>query len=169
MTGAETVSGAVARSRVEIDPAAMRAVADTVEAAYPGEGCGLLLGRIVDGAAVIERAAASVNLAPDPLRAFEIDPGLRLRSQREARAGGLAVIGLYHGHPDMAASPSAADLAGAWEAGLVWMILRVEDGQMIEARCWQLAADGSCFVERPWSVGRGRAVAYGPPRAVEPG
>lgn len=154
--------------RVTIRPAAMRAAVDTVEAAYPAEGCGLLLGHVrADGIEVTE-AVASINLAPDPRRAFEIDPALRLRLQRRSREGGARVIGLYHGHPDMAASPSAADLAGAWEAGLIWMILRVEDGQMIEARCWRLAADGSCFTEGVLRVGEDRPVAYGPPRPVEP-
>ncbi|HAE51503.1 MAG: peptidase [Tistrella sp.] len=155
--------------RVMIRPAAMRAAVDTVEAAYPAEGCGLLLGHArADGIEVTE-TVASINLAPDPRRAFEIDPALRLRLQRRSREDGTApVIGLYHGHPDMAAAPSAADLAGAWEAGLIWVIFRVEDGQMIEARCWQLAADGSCFTEGLLRVGEGRPAAYGPPRPVEP-
>lgn len=155
--------------RVTIRPAAMRAAVDTIEAAYPAEGCGLLLGHArADGIEVTE-TVASINLAPDPRRAFEIDPALRLRLQRRSREDGTApVIGLYHGHPDMAAAPSAADLAGAWEAGLIWVIFRVEDGQMIEARCWQLAADGSCFTEGLLRVGEGRPAAYGPPRPVEP-
>lgn len=155
--------------RVTIRPAAMRAAVDTVEAAYPAEGCGLLLGHArADGIEVVE-TVASINLAPDPRRAFEIDPALRLRLQRRSREDGTPpVIGLYHGHPDMAASPSAADLAGAWETGLIWVIFRVEDGQMIEARSWQLAADGSCFTEGLLRVGEGRPAAYGPPRPVEP-
>lgn len=155
--------------RVTIRPAAMRAAVDTVEAAYPAEGCGLLLGHARGDGIEVTETVASINLAPDPRRAFEIDPALRLRLQRRSREDGTApVIGLYHGHPDMAAAPSAADLAGAWEAGLIWVIFRVEDGQMIEARCWQLAADGSCFTEGLLRVGEGRPAAYGPPRPVEP-
>jgi proteasome lid subunit RPN8/RPN11 len=155
--------------RVTIRPTAMRAAADTVEAAYPAEGCGLLLGHVRAALIEVVEAVASINVAPDPRRSFEIDPALRLRLQRRSREDGAApVIGLYHGHPDMAASPSAADLAGAWEAGLIWMILRVEDGQMIEARCWRLAADGSCFTECLLGVGEARPAAYGPPRPVEP-
>jgi proteasome lid subunit RPN8/RPN11 len=117
--------------------AAMRRLADT---ARPREACALLLGRGSRVAAL----APSRNLAERD-DAFEIDAALHLRLQRAARSGGPAVIGVWHSHPQSPARPSARDLAGAWDATLLWLItgsdgtrvFRIEAG---EARELTLAA-----------------------------
>lgn len=88
-------------------------------AEYPREACGLLLGT-PGHVAVAERTR---NIAPDPERGFEIDPAALLGAQRAARAGGPALIGWYHAHPNGLAEPSATDAARAREEGRWWLIV----------------------------------------------
>lgn len=87
--------------------------------AEPGEVCGLLLG----GGGRIEAIMPAPNVAPDPAGHFELDPAVLLAAHRQARTGGLAVIGHYHSHPSGIAAPSATDLACATPDGSLWLIV----------------------------------------------
>jgi len=89
--------------------------------AAPAECCGLLLG---DDVVRVVRAAR--NVAADPLRHFEIDPVVLLAAHREARTGGLRVLGYYHSHPNGHPAPSAVDCEHASGDRRVWAI--VADG-----------------------------------------
>ena len=89
-------------------------------AAAPAECCGLLLGR---GGRITEVRPAA-NIAPDPLRHFEIDPAALFAAHRAARApGGLELLGYYHSHPDGHPLPSATDCAHASGDGRLWAII----------------------------------------------
>jgi len=96
------------------------------KAAGKSEICGLLLGR--EGR--IEAAAPVPNVAPDPRRAFLLDPATHLRVSREARQGGTRIIGCYHSHPGGDPRPSALDAAHAAEQGFHWLIL-ADDGETL--------------------------------------
>ncbi|WP_310533986.1 M67 family metallopeptidase [Novosphingobium sp.] len=85
---------------------------------HPREACGLLLGR----AGVIERAQPCANVAADPLRHFEIDPAALIAAHRAERAGGEALIGYWHSHPEGHPLPSATDCEHASGDGRVWAI-----------------------------------------------
>ena len=107
-----------------IAPAALDAIRTHAAEARPRECCGLLVG--VGGA--ILRAVRAGNLAPDPNR-YLIDPADHVRAIREARAGGLDVVGFYHSHPHSAADPSPTDLAEGSDAESVYLIAGVRDGR----------------------------------------
>lgn len=92
------------------------------------EICGLLLG----SEGLIEEARPCRNVAPDPARAFEIDPVQLFAAHRQARDGGAQVIGHYHSHPSGAAVPSARDAAQAMGDGALWLILTAD-----AARLWR--------------------------------
>jgi proteasome lid subunit RPN8/RPN11 len=92
---------------------------DRAAAAHPREACGILLGR--DDR--IEEARGCANVHPDPASHFEIDPQALIDAHRAARAGGPAVIGYYHSHPQGTAEPSAVDRASAACDGRVWAII----------------------------------------------
>lgn len=98
------------------------------------EICGLLFGT----AARIESAERCANVAPDPDRVFEIDPGALFAAHRAARAGGPQLIGHYHSHPSGAAAPSARDADAAMGDGALWLILTAE-----EARLWRTVRAGA--------------------------
>lgn len=127
--------------------AARAAIADHVAADYPNEACGLLLGRRQDERMVISRAVASPNISDQPARRFEVDPGLRMRLQKAARAGAEQILGHYHSHPDGAARPSKTDRAGIYEADLVWLIAAVKQGRLDGIAAFMPHADCGGFDE----------------------
>jgi proteasome lid subunit RPN8/RPN11 len=128
-----------------LSPEPRAAIAAHAEADYPNEACGLLLGQR-DGAEVcITEAVASANIADEPERRFEIDPGLRLRLQKAARDGGGQIVGHYHSHPNGAARPSETDRAGIFEADLVWLIAAVADGRLANLAAFLPQTGGGGF------------------------
>jgi proteasome lid subunit RPN8/RPN11 len=128
-----------------LSPEPRAAIAAHAEADYPNEACGLLLGQR-DGAEVcITEAVASANIADEPERRFEIDPGLRLRLQKAARDGGSQIVGHYHSHPNGAARPSETDRAGIFEADLVWLIAAVADGRLANLAAFLPQTGGGGF------------------------
>lgn len=113
-----------------------------VRAGYPREACGLLLGLEHAGLTRVRLALQARNLvlASDPER-FELDPGDHVAAEREARRLGLALVGVWHSHPDHPAVPSAADRAAAWERWS-YLILSVGAGGLAELRSWRLRGGG---------------------------
>ena len=97
-------------------PAGVRADLERwVRAGYPHETCGLLVGRERLGVMRVQRALEARNLAMDLGQSFELDPGTHLVADREARSQGLAIVGVWHSHPDRPPVPSEADRAAAWK------------------------------------------------------
>lgn len=96
------------------------------------EICGLLLGR----GSIVEALLPCANVAAVPENSFEIDPAVLISAHRAARAGGPAVIGHYHSHPNGSATPSARDAESA-EQGSCWVIIAGD-----ELRGWFAAASG---------------------------
>ena len=79
----------------------------------------------------------AANVAARPETRFEIDPAILIAAHRDARAGGMQVIGYYHSHPGGRAQPSAEDARLAAPDGQYWIILGA-DG----VTAWQAAAQG---------------------------
>jgi len=92
-------------------------VVDAARAA-PAEACGILFGT----ASRICRAVPALNVAAEPLRAFEIEPAALFAAHRLARGCGEQVVGWYHSHPNGVGTPSRADACGASEDGRLWLI-----------------------------------------------
>ncbi|HEY6916468.1 MAG TPA: M67 family metallopeptidase [Allosphingosinicella sp.] len=109
------------------------------------ETCGLLVG----GDGLIREAVSAPNVAPDPAIAFEIDPGLYLRTQRAARDRGLRILGHYHSHPGGDPRPSVHDAARAEQVGVLWLILAGN-----EAALWTAGREGlhGRFVSTPFEI-----------------
>jgi proteasome lid subunit RPN8/RPN11 len=142
-----------------VAPEALRQVVEAAEAAYPGECCGLLVGRQApNGVVEVARAHPAANLGRQPNR-FEIDPRLWVDLARALGKGPTKVVGLYHSHPDGPAQPSAVDLAAAWGEELVWVIVSVagepevvgagRKGQAIHVTAHILDHGGRQFRELP--------------------
>ncbi len=129
-------------------PERMRRVLDArALGGYPDEVCGLLVGRVVDGVAHVERITDARNLETERSSdRFTLDPGDWMRADSVARREGLEIVGIWHTHPDHPARPSETDLASAWE-GYSYLILSVNRGRVEAARSWRLAGQG--FIEEP--------------------
>ncbi len=125
---------------LEIGADLLAAVADAAEAAFPDEGCGLLVGsgrRIVRVTEVVTAPNLRRGEASDR---FELDPRIRFATERRLRGGDLRIVGHWHSHPDGSARPSASDLAEAWEPDLVWLIVGVTIGFTGQAQAIQILA-----------------------------
>ena len=113
---------------------------------YPDETCGLLLGvRRGDKHVVVSQVRRARNLNVGRARdRYELDPDDFLAADREARAAGLDIVGIWHSHPDHPARPSATDRDGAWP-GWSYLIISVGREDVGEIRSWRL--NGGDFEE----------------------
>lgn len=126
---------------MRLTAAVVGALGDHARRDLPREACGLLLGPV--GGLLADQAVPSPNLAPVAAHdTFEIDTALHLACQREARAAGRRVVGIYHSHPGQPPVPSARDVAGAWDESLIWVIIGTD---AMTIRAWQPRSGG--FIE----------------------
>lgn len=102
-----------------VSPSAHAAMLDAARAAHPAEACGILLGE----GGHVHTATLAANVHPEPLRHFEIDPAALIAAHKAARAGGPAVLGYWHSHPNGLAGPSDTDRAMAGGDGRAWAII----------------------------------------------
>jgi proteasome lid subunit RPN8/RPN11 len=127
------------------------------EQTYPHECCGVLLGRVEDGARRVTAIARCGNTRTDsPQNRYNIDAKELLRIQREARERGEEVVGFYHSHPDHPARWSQTDLAEAHWTGCSYVITSVEGGRAADTHSFELAGEGEedkHFLEEPIEVG----------------
>lgn len=125
------------------------AIAAHAVEAHPEECCGLMLGRFdEDGRKVVHELLPITNAREDEARhnRFLIGPMEMLKGEREARARGLDIVGIYHSHPDCPARPSQFDLDHAWPVYSYIIVTSHADrtGDMLS---WQLREDRSGFEE----------------------
>lgn len=136
-----------------------------LEAAYPNEGCGLVL-RAPDGTLRVRpmRNAYDRYHAVDPQTyprtsrtAYLFDGKEQLEVGREADARGESVACIFHSHADVGAYFSEEDAAMAapdgepLHPGVVYLVVAVDQGRATAAKLyrWQ---DGA-FVEDPVGLG----------------
>lgn len=128
--------------------------AKTCEAAFPEEGCGLLIGPVPENFDVIGRTVAVDEARPLPngwdasakTNKYLIDPKTMARVEAELAGTGRGVVGFFHSHPTVPAWPSPFDLTMAMPCASYW-ILQVKDGRVADSRSWQRTEDGRSFVE----------------------
>ena len=131
---------------IQVSMEHLTAIAQHGEYAYPHEGCGLLLGREVDGCKVV------AEIVPvDNAREFQaqhnrylIPPDEVAKGERIAMQKGMDIIGFFHSHPDHPARPSDFDREHAWP-WYVYLITSVQEGHAVKTRAWSLADDRSVF------------------------
>ncbi len=119
-------------------------------AAYPYEGCGLLLGQVEDGVNVVTAVRPLPNVWPaaeEKRTRFRIAADDWRDVEMEALSVGLDVLGVFHSHPDHPPIASPRDLAWAAWSGYSYLITEIRAGQPAASRSWQLQSDRSGFVE----------------------
>ena len=77
---------------------------------------------------------------------YDLDPADMLRADRDARARGLDVVGVWHSHPDHPARPSQFDTDRAW-AGWVYVIVATQSGGAGDTNAFALEAEGGAFAQ----------------------
>lgn len=103
----------------------------------PNECCGLLVG----AANVVERAVPTGNAAASPTR-YLVDPAEHFALIRELRGTERDIIGAYHSHPASPAVPSPTDIAAAWSADFVYVIVSLEHEARPDVRAFVIG-DGN--------------------------
>lgn len=140
---------------IRIAPGVLAEIRRHLAAAYPTEGCGLLLGTRGPNGDVVVRCQQPVpnRRAADGggRTRYLIAPEDFLTAERDARQASLVVVGTYHSHPDVPARPSAYDTEHAWP-WCYYLIASVAGGEVQEERVWELRDDRSGFVERELEV-----------------
>lgn len=134
---------------LKLDSCHFQTIVAHAESTYPEECCGLLLG-IADSTsnAVVEVKPVENRWSADPAiagalgktRRYEIAPEAMLAAMRESRDRNLAIVGIYHSHPDQPAVPSECDRQLAWQH-YSYVIVSVERGSAIDWRSWRLNAN----------------------------
>ncbi len=110
------------------------------EEAYPEECCGLLIGT-PDEKLVSEAMRMKNSHSGARNSRYSIDPLEILRADQAAARRSLAVIGIYHSHPDYAARLSEFDL----EHSFPWysyLVLSVPRGKVGVIKAWVTDAGG---------------------------
>ncbi len=124
----------------------LAAITSQGEQAYPYEGCGLLLGRQVNGSKIVEEILSVENAreATAQYNRYLIPPESVLQGERIAAEKGLDVIGFFHSHPDHPARPSEFDREHAWP-WYTYLITSVEHGRAVQTAAWTLTDDRTLF------------------------
>lgn len=125
------------------------------EASYPFEGCGLLLGRVENGANVVAAIFPVDNrweVEEERRVRFRITAEDMMRAEMAAMRRELDVVGIFHSHPDDRPVASPRDLAWATWPGYSYLITEVREGQSGQSRSWQLRSDRSGFIEEEFKV-----------------
>ncbi|MBI5028960.1 MAG: M67 family metallopeptidase [Chloroflexi bacterium] len=129
-------------------------ITEHLQAAYPNEGAGLLLGHANGGAAPIVAKMVSAILpfankfeSGEQYHRYLITAQDMLDGEKEAEKLGLDIVGIFHSHPDHPARASEYDR----EYALPWysyLIVAVHQAQAVDVHVWVLADDRSKFVEQ---------------------
>jgi proteasome lid subunit RPN8/RPN11 len=118
---------------------AIRALAS---AAYPYEGCGVLVGRFAGENAEVVEATSGTNTNTERARdRYLLDPADIVRADRHARERGLDIVGYWHSHPDHPARPSQFDTDHAW-LDYVYVIVNTTAGGAGDLNGFTLTAEG---------------------------
>ncbi|MCS7045818.1 MAG: M67 family metallopeptidase [Gemmataceae bacterium] len=116
---------------------------------FPNECCGLLAGRIVEGAGRVEVRYPLVNELASPVEYQAAAEGL-FRAAKDMRARGIQELAVYHSHPTSAPVPSPADLARNFLGEeVVYLIIGLGDAEP-QVRGWWLGATG--YREAGWEI-----------------
>lgn len=89
----------------------------------PVEACGYLAGK--DGTVTKRIPLRNVDASSDH---FSLDPKEQFAAVRQARSEGLALLAVYHTHPETPARPSEEDIRLAYDPAIVYVIASLVPG-----------------------------------------
>jgi proteasome lid subunit RPN8/RPN11 len=122
-----------------------------LEAGYPNEACGALIGRVDAADHEVSEFRGMRNVITDrPWDRYALDPLEQLRVQKDAESAGLEIVGFAHSHPDHPPVPSRFDAEHAWTF-YSYLVASVQNGVLRDARSWRLD-DAKAFQEEPLEV-----------------
>jgi len=125
-------------SRLHITTAARSQMIEDAQRTFPDECCGFLFGSETDDVRTVSAITVVDNSKEgDKRRRFEIKPLDYLRAERYADENGLALLGIYHSHPNHPSMPSEHDRVAA-QPYFSYVIISVYERQFRSLQSWQL-------------------------------
>ena len=120
-----------------------------LEAAYPDEGAGFLLGE----AGEVKEILTLPNAREDGARhnRFLITAEDYVKAEVKADSLTLSLIGVFHSHPDCPNIPSEYDREWA-QPHFSYVITRVDNGKAVSHRSWKLTEDRSHYDEEEINI-----------------
>src|SRR5690606_39078179 len=120
-----------------------------LEASYPNEGGGFLLGSLEgDTVTIVDTVeVANTFAAEEQYHRYAMTPLDWARLEDQADERGLTLVGYYHSHPDSPAIPSVYDRDHALP-NFTYIITSVQDAaapRAVEMKVWRLRPDRSQF------------------------
>ncbi|MDH4091254.1 MAG: M67 family metallopeptidase [Cyclobacteriaceae bacterium] len=108
---------------------------------FSDECCGFLFGHDMYGDRTLTKTMVAKNVTQgERHREFEIAPLDYLKAERFAEQNNLALVGIYHSHPNCPAIPSERDRLCA-QPYLSYIIVSVMNNKFADIRSWRLNAD----------------------------
>ncbi len=132
--------------RVVISGELQQRIFDQMEATYPNEGGGFILGDAEPDTLTVRDIMQVENVfaLEEQHHRYAMRPQDWMRLEDQADERGLSLIGYYHSHPDSPAVPSEYDREHALP-NFVYIITSVMMARASEMRVWRLQADRSRF------------------------
>ncbi|MBE2268874.1 MAG: Mov34/MPN/PAD-1 family protein [Anaerolinea sp.] len=129
-----------------LDRALQRRIFAHLQATYPNEGGGFLLGTQTGDVVRITETISIDNVfeAAEQYHRYAMTPLDWARLEDEADARGLTLVGYYHSHPDSPAIPSVYDRDHALPH-FSYLITQVQNREAVDMRAWRLRPDRSAF------------------------
>lgn len=114
-------------------------------ATFPEECCGFMFGSFKDDRVIVDSVKVVKNNHPDfRSRRFLISPEDYMNAEKYADENSLALVGVYHSHPNHPALPSETDRLAAMP-GFTYIIYSIMDGEPADVSAWELEEDRSKF------------------------
>jgi len=141
--------------QVKLDQALQGRIFEQMQATYPNEGGGFLLGQRENHTVQIVDVIQIENVfeTEEQYHRYAMTPQNWAKMEDEADERGLILVGYYHSHPDHPAIPSEYDREHALP-NFVYIITSVQSGQAVDMRAWLLNPDRSQFDPLTLSVTR---------------
>jgi proteasome lid subunit RPN8/RPN11 len=125
-------------SKLNISAAARRQIIEDALRTFPDECCGFMFGDETGEVRTISAITGVDNSKEgDKRRRFEIRPSDYLRAERYAEENGLALLGIYHSHPNHPSIPSEHDRVAA-QPYFSYVIVSVYERQFRSLQSWQI-------------------------------
>ena len=126
---------------IEIETKPWQAMLLHAERTYPNECCRAMLGHAIGDRKVVKEAVPLENAwAGEQGERYQLRPEDLLAADKEARARGLDLIGIFHSHPDCDAYFSETDLKNScpWYS---FVVLSIQNGKFDHANSFLPDAD----------------------------
>jgi proteasome lid subunit RPN8/RPN11 len=131
---------------VKLNPDLQHRIFQQMEATFPNEGGGFLLGAWQADTVHVQAVIAVDNVfeTEEQYHRYAMTPQNWMQMEDEADARGLSIVGYYHSHPNAPAIPSDYDREHALPH-FVYIITSVQDGQAVDMTAWTLREDRTEF------------------------